>query len=101
MNFVAVAVLHDFDGHRIGQVLRVALVPALGIFLAGNPNLRLIGRMHRDVAAPVSNGDARVGGNVFGFNVHRETELVANPNTPIFTGEMLLSVIDADHNSKE
>src|SRR2546422_10243216 len=101
MHLVPVAILHDFDGGAIGDALTVALAPGLGILLARDSNLRLGRGSHADVASTVSNRDAGVGGNNFGWDIQVEAELVANANLRDVSRQMLRGVLNGDHNAEE
>ncbi len=76
MDFVAITILHDFDANSIGSLPSIALIPGLGILLAGDSNLRLVRRSHANVAAAVVDRDARIRGNGFGRDVQVEVKTV-------------------------
>ncbi len=68
-DFITVAILHDFDGNSIGNLLGIALVPRLGILLSGDSNLRVVRWTHADAAVAVADRHARIGGNRFGCDL--------------------------------
>ncbi len=98
-DFVAVAILHDFDANPIGHFLGIVLVPGLGIFLAGDSNLRLVRRTHADVAAAVAYCDARVCRNGFGRDLQVEVKTVSP--LPKVAGNIFPAVINGNHYAKK
>src|SRR6267378_415695 len=98
-DFVAVAILHDFNANPISKLLSFALIPGLGILLAHNPNLRIVRRAYADVAAAVAYRNARVHGNGLGGDVQVKGKTVSP--LPNVAGEIFPEVIDGNHDSEK
>src|SRR6267154_3282145 len=98
-DFVAVAILHDFNANPISELLSIALIPGFGILLAHNPNLRIVRGAYADVAAAVAYGNARVCGNGFGCDL--QVKLKAISPSPQATGEFSLANVNGDDHSEK
>src|ERR1700720_1177357 len=99
MDFVAVAILHDFDATVRGSLLGVVLVPGLGIFFAGNSNLSVVRRTHGNVAAVVAYRNARIHGNGFGRDLKVEAKTIYP--LPKVTGDIFPQGFNANHYAKK
>src|SRR5439155_7748200 len=53
VNLVAVAILRDLHPGPLGKLLRVALIPGLGVLFSGYANFRTLRRTHAVVSASV------------------------------------------------
>src|SRR6266849_120647 len=98
-DFVAVAILHDFDANSIGNLLGIALVPRLGILLARDSNLRLIRRPHADVAVAILYRDATIRRNGFGRDLQVKIKRISP--FPNMSGYLPLADTDSHDDARQ
>ena len=99
-NFVAVAVLGDFNGNSGGQSLCLCLAPSLDALLAIDADLRFIGGVYADVAATVANRDAGICKNGKRFHVKVKIESVT-PSGELIDRKLVLDEVDARDSAKQ
>src|SRR6266850_644231 len=98
-DFIAVAILDNFDANAIGKLLGIALIPGLGIFLTGSSNLRVVRWAHADVSSTVSNRDAGIRGNGLGRDVQFELKTVSP--LPDMAWKIFSSEVHSDNDAKQ
>ncbi len=103
MDFVAVAILNDFDGDRAGAALGVFFVPAAQVLLSRDTDFGSVCGANGNVATTSANDNAGVGRHGFGYDIKVKGIGVAHTMDarPISRTSFGFNNVYADNNADE